>query len=96
MRSRELHYLDHPLFGVIALFRLPVQLTPNVDDPVIYVRTAWPGASPVEVERQIVQEQEEQLKSVEGLIKMESESRDSRGEVTRLMQQNLRGELTAA
>ncbi|MFQ5817654.1 MAG: efflux RND transporter permease subunit [Terriglobia bacterium] len=69
------------LFGSIALFRIPVQLTPTVDEPQITVRTVWPGASPHEIEREIVEEQEEQLKSVEGLVKLESQSFESRGEV---------------
>ncbi|MEZ6092386.1 MAG: efflux RND transporter permease subunit [Pirellulaceae bacterium] len=69
------------LFGVIALFRMPMQLTPEVDRPTITVETAWAGASPQEVEREIVQEQEEQLKSVEGLWKMTSESADSLGRI---------------
>ena len=38
------------LFGLISLFRIPVQLTPNVVDPQITVTTLWPGASPHEVE----------------------------------------------
>ena len=69
------------LFGVIAALRLPVQLTPNVEEPKVTVRTMWPGASPLEIEREIVEEQEEQLKSIEGLVKMESSSNDSYGEV---------------
>ncbi len=70
------------LFGGIALFRLPMQLTPEVETPTITIETRWPGASPGEVEREIVQEQEEQLKSVEGLTKLSSESMDSRGRIT--------------
>lgn len=70
------------MFGVIALFRLPVQLTPDVVDPVITVSTVWPGASPVEIEREIIQKQEEQLKSLQGLVKMESSSSDSSGSIT--------------
>ena len=70
------------LFGLISLFRIPVQLTPDVDRPIVTVTTAWPGASPEEVEQEIVQRQEEQLKSVEGLVLMTSESNDSRGVVT--------------
>ncbi len=66
------------LFGLIALFRIPVQLTPDVDRPVVTVNTFWLGASPEEVEQEIVQRQEEELKSVEGLEKMTSESFDSR------------------
>ena len=70
------------LFGLISLFRIPVQLTPDVDRPIVTVSTIWPGASPEEVEQEIVQRQEEQLKSVEGLVLMTSESNDSRGVVT--------------
>ncbi|MGH9749703.1 MAG: efflux RND transporter permease subunit [Candidatus Polarisedimenticolia bacterium] len=69
------------LFGIIALFRLPIQLTPDVERPRITVETVWPGASPHEIEREIVDEQEEQLKSLEGLVKMESTSQDSVGQV---------------
>lgn len=70
------------LFGVMSLFAMPMQLTPAVETPTITVETRWPGASSQEVEREIVQEQEEQLKSVEGVIKMSSESSDSMGRIT--------------
>ena len=70
------------LFGLISLFRIPVQLTPDIDRPIITVSTVWPGASPEEVEQEIVQRQEEQLRSVEGLVLMTSESNDSRGVVS--------------
>ena len=69
------------MFGVISLLRLPVQLTPSVEDPIINVTTVWPGASPLEVEREIIQEQEDQLKSLEGMVEMKSESSDSTGVV---------------
>ena len=67
------------MFGLISLARLPVQLTPSVEDPVINVTTVWPGASPLEIEREIVEEQEEQLKSLEGLTELKSECSDSTG-----------------
>ncbi|MBP88105.1 MAG: acriflavin resistance protein [Planctomycetaceae bacterium] len=70
------------LFGFIGLLRMPMQLTPEVNIPTITVETRWPGASPQEVEREIVQEQEEQLKAVEGVTKMSSESMDSSGTIT--------------
>jgi hydrophobic/amphiphilic exporter-1 (mainly G- bacteria), HAE1 family len=69
------------LFGTVALLRMPMQLTPEVQRPVITIQTRWPGASPQEIEREIVQEQEEQLQSVEGVIKMTSESSDSVGKI---------------
>ena len=70
------------LFGLISLYRIPVQLTPDVDRPNVSVRTIWPGASPEEVELEIVQRQEEKLKSLEGLVRMTSESFDSRGQIS--------------
>ena len=62
------------LFGVVSLTKLPVQLTPDVSKPEITVQTQWPGASPHAVEREIVDEQEEQLKGVEELERMVGES----------------------
>ena len=70
------------LFGTIAFLRMPMQLTPEVQTPTISIETIWPGASPQEVEREIVQPQEEQLKAVEGLTKLSSESSDSRASVS--------------
>jgi HAE1 family hydrophobic/amphiphilic exporter-1 len=58
------------LFGVISLNVIPIQLTPNVDEPVITVETNWTGRSPEEVEREIIEEQEEYLKTISGLRKM--------------------------
>ncbi len=70
------------LFGVIGLLRMPMQLTPEVQIPTITISTVWPGAAPQEIEREIVQEQEEQLKGVEGVTKMSSECANSRGRIT--------------
>src|SRR3990170_7983587 len=70
------------LFGFVALGTMPMQLTPEVQIPTITVETRWPGASPQEVEQEIVIEQEEQLKSVEGITKLSSESMDSVGRIT--------------
>lgn len=70
------------LFGCVALFRMPMQLTPEVQTPTISVETRWQGASPQEIEREIIIEQEEQLKSVESLTKLSSESSDSTGKIT--------------
>ena len=65
------------MFGIIAMLSMPMQLTPEVQIPTLSIETAWPGASPQEVEREIIQEQEEFLKGVEGVRKMTSESMDS-------------------
>jgi len=69
------------LFGFLSLFRIPVQMIPDVEEPNIFVATIWPGASPEEVETEIVQEQEEQLKTLEGLVKMTSTSNQSTAQI---------------
>lgn len=68
--------------GIVALNRVPIQLTPEVQRPIITVTTNWIGASPVEVEKEIVDQQEKFLKSIEGVLKMNSSSSSSRGVVT--------------
>lgn len=70
------------LFGTISVYRMPMQLTPEVQTPTLTIDTRWPGASPQEIESEIIQEQEEQLQSVEGVHKMTSESMDSLGRIT--------------
>jgi HAE1 family hydrophobic/amphiphilic exporter-1 len=70
------------LFGYIGLFNMPYQLTPTVTEPEIAVTTVWSGATPYEIEREIVEEQEKVLKGIPGLIEMESSSVNNRGTVT--------------
>lgn len=70
------------LFGLIGLFKMPVQLTPDVEAPQITVRTIWSGATPYEIEKDIVEEQEEVLKGIQRLVLMESASFNSLGEIT--------------
>jgi HAE1 family hydrophobic/amphiphilic exporter-1 len=70
------------MFGMVSLMQLPVQLTPDVEQPQITVRTTWAGASPYEIEKEIIESQEEVLKSVQGLLLMESASYNDYGEIT--------------
>jgi HAE1 family hydrophobic/amphiphilic exporter-1 len=70
------------LFGWIGLQRMPYQLSPTVVEPDITVTTSWRGATPYEVEREIIEPQERTLKGIPGLKEMESESRNGRGSIT--------------
>jgi len=70
------------LFGVIALLRLPIQMTPTVERPEISVETVYRGAAPQEVENEIVERQEEKLISVQDLQELVSTSYEGRGVVT--------------
>lgn len=69
-------------FGLIGLNTLPVQLTPDVETPQITVQTTWGGATPFEIEKEIIERQEEALKGLRGLTKMESSAYNSFGEIT--------------
>ncbi|MCZ6697915.1 MAG: efflux RND transporter permease subunit [Planctomycetota bacterium] len=78
------------LFGLLTIvppeifpspIRVPVQLTPNIDEPVVSVSTFWEGASPEEVEREIIDPQEDMLKSLSNLRKMTSTSDHSSGNI---------------
>lgn len=70
------------LFGIIAVVQMPMQLTPDVERPTVNVTTTWAGASPKEIETEIIQRQEEQLQNVEGLTSLTSTSRESTGSIT--------------
>jgi HAE1 family hydrophobic/amphiphilic exporter-1 len=70
------------LFGLISLKRLPFQLSPTVIEPEIKVTTTWRGATPYEIEREIIEEQENTLKGLPNLEEMESESMNGMGTVT--------------
>ena len=69
------------MFGLLSLFRIPVQLTPEISQPELSIRTSWPGSSPEEVEREIIDEQEKHLKSIVGLVQMESKATTGRAEI---------------
>lgn len=70
------------IFGLLSLTKLPYQLTPSVTKPEIKITTVWPGATPYEIEREIIEEQEDVLKSLNNLLTYESSSKDNLGEIT--------------
>jgi len=70
------------IFGLLSLTRLPVQMTPNIDRPTISISTGWRAAAPSEVEAEIVEPQEAQLRDVPGLQRMNSSASQGRGSVT--------------
>ncbi|MGR9073447.1 MAG: efflux RND transporter permease subunit [Gammaproteobacteria bacterium] len=60
------------LFGSLAIFRVPIQMIPDLDVRAVSVRTDWPGATPQDVEKEIIIEQEEYLRSIPGLDRIVS------------------------
>lgn len=60
------------LLGIIAATRVPVQMIPDLDTRVISIETRWPGATPQDVEKEIIIEQEEYLRGLPNLRRMTS------------------------
>lgn len=67
------------LAGLMSLASAPVQLTPEIEPTFVSVTTFWDGASPAEVESEILIEQEEKLRGVANLVKMSSIARQNEG-----------------
>lgn len=62
------------LAGIYSYTRLNVELTPNIDIPVNLVMTAYPGASPSEVESSVTKPIEDAVSGMEGIDKIISYS----------------------
>lgn len=60
------------VLGIVAAFKIPVQMIPDLEVRTISVRTNWAGATPQDVEKEILIEQEEQLRTVPGLQRIVS------------------------
>ena len=70
------------LLGSFAYATLPREMFPDIDIPLILVLVQYPGASPEEIESQIVQPLERELTGLAGLDTLTSESRESVAIVT--------------
>ncbi|QMU62192.1 MAG: MMPL family transporter [Gammaproteobacteria bacterium] len=70
------------IFGILALAQLPIQLTPEVEQPEIVVTTNWRAAAPEEVESEIIESQEKQLRGLPGMKELLSEASNGSGKIT--------------
>ncbi|TVQ79401.1 MAG: efflux RND transporter permease subunit [Phycisphaeraceae bacterium] len=69
------------MFGLIGLGSMPVQLSPNVDKPIIQINTNWSGRSPEEIVDEITRRQEEELKNIDNLKRMRSTSSEGSSQI---------------
>ena len=60
------------LLGVLSLLRIPAQLLPQIEKPVVTVINAWPGAAPKEIESELTVPVEEVLQGTPGMTEMVS------------------------
>ncbi|MBB3169924.1 efflux RND transporter permease subunit [Simiduia aestuariiviva] len=54
-------------FGLFSLAKLPIQLFPDIENPVINIQAGWRAASPKEMESEIVEPIEEVLQGLPGV-----------------------------
>ncbi|OCA91953.1 efflux RND transporter permease subunit [Pseudobacillus wudalianchiensis] len=70
------------LGGVYSFSKLKVDQFPDIEFPQISIEAIYPGASPDDVDQQVVSKLENQLNSIEGVTKMTSSAYDSIGIIT--------------
>lgn len=65
------------IMGIFSYFRMPVDVFPNVEFPVVAVITVYPGAGPTEVEEQVTKRLEAELSTIGGVDSVNSTSAES-------------------
>ena len=68
-------------FGVISFDRLPLREYPDIDPPIITIRTLYPGASAAVVENKITEIIEDRVAGIAGIKSLSSTSRDGRSNI---------------
>ncbi|MEM8660188.1 MAG: efflux RND transporter permease subunit [Pseudomonadota bacterium] len=69
------------VLGTVAALRIPVQMIPDLDVRVIGVSTDWPGATPQDVEKEIIIEQEEYLRNLPNLSRITATASNGSAEI---------------
>ena len=66
------------VLGILAAMRVPVQMIPDLEVRTISIQTSWPGATPQDVEKEILIEQEEYLRTLPNMQRLESTASSGR------------------
>ena len=69
------------IFGFVSLSRLPIREYPDIDRPNVSISTEYRGASAPVVENKVTQVIEDRIAGIEGILKIESSSRDEQSTV---------------
>jgi HAE1 family hydrophobic/amphiphilic exporter-1 len=64
------------VFGIAALAKLQTDEFPDIDAPIVFIGIVYPGASPDQVEREVVDRLEDRISGISGLDKLTSTSSD--------------------
>lgn len=69
------------VLGVLAALRIPVQMIPDLEVRTITISIAWPGATPQDIEKEILIEQEEYLRNLPHLKTLTSSADTGTAEI---------------
>ncbi|HEX4966029.1 MAG TPA: efflux RND transporter permease subunit [Thermoanaerobaculia bacterium] len=64
------------IFGIFALLSLDVDEFPDLSNPIVFVSVPYPGASPSQVEQEVVERMEEAFNALSGIDEIRSTSLD--------------------
>jgi len=70
------------MFGAISLTQLPIQLTPEIEEPQISISTTWRAAAANEIEAEIIEPQEDVLRGLPGMTNLTATAQEGSGELT--------------
>jgi multidrug efflux pump subunit AcrB len=65
------------IFGVVSVFSLPLELTPELEMPMLVISTIYPGAAPQDVEKLVTHEIEGVAASLSGIKSIASNSNEN-------------------
>ncbi len=60
------------MLGFLSYFKLPLNMTPQIDIPITMVQVVYPGASPDEIETNITKKIEDEVSTISGLNYVQS------------------------
>jgi len=69
------------VLGVLAALRIPVQMIPDLEVRTITVQTRWAGATPQDIEKEILIEQEQYLRNLPNLRRITATSSSGEAEI---------------
>jgi len=75
-------FLGLLVFGIISIYKMPIELFPNITLPMMVVMTTYPGAGPMEIESQITKPLEKELGTLNNLDKITSTSSENVSMIT--------------
>lgn len=70
------------MFGLISAFKLPIQLTPDIEQPQISIGTGWRSAAPEEMESVIIEPLENVVKNAPGVVDVTTSIQRGFGDIT--------------